>query len=70
MDKRLQKVVARGKHKDKIIFTTIYPIALFLLNKAIKRKYPRYKVVIVIAPMGQAKYTKIFNRFYNKESKS
>ena len=66
----MQKVVARGRHKDKIILTTIYLVALFLLNKAIKRKHPRYKVVIVTAPMGQAKHTKIFNRFCNKESKS
>ena len=52
MDKRSQKVVARGKHKDKIILTTVYLVTLFLLNEAIKRKYLRYKVVIVTTPIS------------------
>ena len=70
MDKRSLKAVANGGHKDKMILTTAHPVALFLLDQAIKRKHPRYKVVKVTAPMGQAKRTEIFNGFCDKESKS
>ena len=70
MNKRSDKALANGGRKDKMILTTAHPVALFLLDQAIKRKHPQYRVVKVTAPMGQAKCTEIFNGFCDKESKS
>ena len=70
MDKRSVNALANGGRKDKMILTTAHPVALFLLDQAIKRKHPQYRVVKVTAPMGQAKRTEIFNGFCDKESKS
>ncbi len=69
MDKRLDEAKANGRHKDKMILTTAHLVTLFLLDKAIKKRQPEYKVVKVTALMGLAKYTRIFNGFCDKGSK-
>ncbi len=52
-----------------MILTTAHSVTLFLLDKAIKKRQPEYKVVKVIALMGPVKYIRIFNSFCDKESK-
>lgn len=69
MDQRSQAARARSERKEKMILTTAHPVAMFLLGEVIKKRYPKYEVVMVTARMGQAQRNEIFNGFCNKESK-
>ncbi len=53
-----------------MIFTTAHPITLFLLDETIKKRWPEYKIVKVMALMGQKKHKNLFDDFCNKVSKS
>jgi hypothetical protein len=52
-----------------MILTTVHSIAMFLLGEIIKKRYLKYKVVMVTAQIEQTQYNEIFNSFCNKESK-
>ncbi len=69
IDERSDEAETNGRCKDKMILTTAHSVTLFLLDKAIKKRQPEYKVMKVIAPMGLAMQIRIFNGFCNKESK-
>ncbi len=49
MDERSDEAKVNSRCKDKMILTTAYPVTLFLLDKAIKKRQPEYKVVKVMA---------------------
>jgi hypothetical protein len=52
-----------------MILITVYSVAMFLLGEIVKKRYPKYKVVMVTAWIEQTQHNEIFNSFCNKESK-